>query len=111
MNLRMKAFIAPLVFCFTLVLAQKGTSSLLHAESSLKLFDTHVHNSDIKRFGKEFYTYPDSFPDLNSSFSMTDFAESIGAPNSLNPQIYSHIPVIYVNLALIASSTTAATIW
>lgn len=85
MNLRMKAFIAPLVFCFTLVLAQKGTSSLLHAESSLKLFDTHVHNSDIKRFGKEFYTYPDSFPDLNSSFSMTDFAESIGAPNSLNP--------------------------
>lgn len=42
---------------------------------SFDVIDTHVHNADLNLFGNSFYTFATSFPDLNASWSMGDFAK------------------------------------
>ena len=63
--------------------------ALAHASRplSLSLIDTHVHNSDLSRFGHDFYTYPASFPDLNRSFSIRDFAAALDPPLQPRPGV------------------------
>ena len=40
------------------------------------MIDTHVHNADLQLFGNDFYTFQTSFPDLNHTWTMSDFASA-----------------------------------